>query len=564
MDRLYSYIHGVQEPYKKPTVADKIDMIEELLDNGSVYGMSVDEVLESPKSRRAVALAIAARNIHARPEIEMGDEDAEDIKATGTSYWDTEKGRQARLNSAYAMNPPSRETRAGVYTKSRHPNPKFQKSVAPPTAGYRGAEGRQSVTHVNPIETEHDFRHGPNASGKAGVGRKDYSDNKSRQKDRNVANADKILGTKDKEGYAYATNRDHARILSKLAAHADDDKKAMTHSQRAQFDREWKDAMDAKAERVHGKKQFAGNKQYDTLGTEADNVVNDYKDSLNARKTDGTLKPGMKDEIDAHNARVKHHTDLKRHLEKNPPQYKEVTLRDGKKGKVANTGFEMSPKLKYHRDLDNYKRAQARYEPAGEKPKEPKEDNRKGLDVNKRREIERSTPQVKHHDYVKAAESFDPSKDSNKLNPNVHTSNIGAVLKDLRRALLKVPDSEREVLGKAFPSKYGKGNGYNIAAALQALPKTEGIVAPIVAGAVALSGQGDSTPSTTQNAVHQDSQQQSTNRTHKRYWALEQEPITLDTSTEKPKSKAPPPNNSGGMWHDFIQDLWKGARRPKK
>lgn len=451
-------IHPRNESWK-PTVSDKIDMIETLLDTGSYCGLSINEVLDTKEARRAAALALAARELHAKPEIDdvenaanirFDAKDQEDIEYT---HHDKTKVPDAVSNSASKMVPPSNETRKTLGLTAKQTGRKDLHAEPKSTVAFRGTDPRRVATHVNPTETDKDFKQGGY----------DYTSRKTKQKERNIANAEKILGTKDKEGYGYSTNRVTPHIHAKIAAHKDDDDRAWTPSALAEYDRKWKAAHDAKAMRAHGKTQFAGNdekgQQYHDLSSKATQMTGhrgqhgEYRDNLHT-KTD----------VEAHDVRVKHYQDLDRHTKSHPPKYKDVELSGGRKGKVADTGHQASDLLKYHRELERYKTAKVRHEPVGTEPKRPNAS--KGIKVGKEKVYHE--PAVRNID-ADFNESCDCGvKPISQLNPNVHTPNIHALLQDLRTTLLRTPKTEREVMGGTFPSKYGSGN--HIMAALT-LPK---------------------------------------------------------------------------------------------
>lgn len=359
-DTLYNVLHPEHSSWRL-TLSEKIDMIEELIDSGSYCGLSVNEVLDTKEARRAAALALAARELHARPEIGYARADTalvfnkKDAADVDPSDYDKTKMPWAVSNSASKMIPPSAETRR-EYRLTAKQRGKV-KHVAPnSTVAFRGAEVRRSSTHVNPTDTRADFRRG------GGI----YTDNKDAQKERNIANAEKIIGTKGKEGYGYSTNRPVPHIHAKIAAHKDADDKAWKPGELEKYDRKWRQAVDAKAKRVHGKTQFAGNdgkgQQYHSLSRKATQisgqrgVQGEYRDNLSrAKNQNGQWMPGAKTEIDTHDERVKHY-----------------------QAKAINPQHKMSDKLKYYRELDAYKTAKVRGRPVGKLPKKP--DGRKGKD----------------------------------------------------------------------------------------------------------------------------------------------------------------------------------------
>ncbi|GBU21208.1 hypothetical protein R80B4_01097 [Fibrobacteres bacterium R8-0-B4] len=327
--------------------------------------------LDTLKSRRAAALAIAARSLHAVPELDEADwhhkvKCAHHKRATSR---DAQREGEAKYASASKLLYPDSVTRGINYKTTRHPNPRSGRGgEAPLTKAYRGRDIRQSVTHVNPVETDKDFKAG---AGEAGFGAYIGGKNKQRygknkQCGRNVANAEKILGINGKEGYGYSTGRAIPHILAKIDAYADEDKKAWTEDEKRAFDRKWKAKMDAKAQRVYGKTQFAGNDedndQYDTLSTMADSVASDYrKVLLSAAKGHSEIeadsvsyeykellsdakkhsKIGLKDEIAAHDAMVKHYKALAQ-------------------AKKFNYKYKQSDELKHYRELNQYKTDYAR------------------------------------------------------------------------------------------------------------------------------------------------------------------------------------------------------------
>jgi len=305
-------------------------------------------MLDTKESRRAVVLALAARELHAYPEIEGAEKYQEFILKLKKEYhkkrtsWDKQRLNGVEYTSASKLIYPNRTTRGINYETTRHPNPPPGRGgKAPRTKAYRGKSFMQVVTHVNPVETGVDFWSGDDP----------YFYSKYRQSMRNVANADKILGS---NGYGYSTGCAVPHILAKICAYMEEDKKDwMWDGGTREFDRKVLAELDAKAMRVYGKTQFAGNSQYEYISQEADYIqgfdrefnppYKEYRTRLLEAVREG--KKGVRDELDAHDERVKHYKALDR------------AIRSGRE-------YEMSEKLKYHRELDRYKTDIAR----GRKP----------------------------------------------------------------------------------------------------------------------------------------------------------------------------------------------------
>lgn len=447
-DRLTLGLHPLAESWK-PSLSDKIDMIEQLIDTGSCCGAYISEILDTKEARRAAALALAARELHAEPDIADAADATKERVHIRANYglsptsWDKSRVKDAVSNTASKMMPPSPLTRKAIYHTAKHyRDGKCKELQAEPksTLAFRGtdkaADPRLVPTHVNPVETGDDFVRGGDS----------HTNAKSAQKERNVTNAEKILGGKDKDGYGYSTNRVTPHIHAKIAAHAEADDRAWKEQAarggetKGQHDARWKAATDAKAMRAHGKAQFAGNdgkdQQYHALGTHADNVHNDYKDNLNAQ-----YKTYDHPEQDAHRERIEHYKNVGRH------------------------GYKQSDKLKYYRELDDYKTDKARGKPVGKPPKKPKEPRTNTLDVNASRKAAQAIPMVKDLDRIGESRERDKIPTQPCRNANAGVADVSPLLHDLRRALLrKTPCAERDALGDVFPSKYG-------AIGVMALPK---------------------------------------------------------------------------------------------
>jgi len=308
-------------------------------------------MLDTKESRRAAALALAARTRHSVPEREEARWDHNSLLEAKVRYrirhtsWDAQRLDGVESSSASKMIYPNNTTRGINYETTRHPNPpKGRGGKAPRTKAYRGRKFSQVVTHVNPVETGIDF-----FSGNSGT----YSNDKYTQSMRNVANADKICGA---DGYGYSTGRAVPHILAKICAYAEEDKKAWAIDLRNEFDRKVLAELDAKAMRVYGKTQFAGNDQsyddyddqYYALGQDADFIAANYRNRLfNDSRSDykSGARKGAKDELEAHDERVLHYRRL------------------GNAKKYGNK-YEPSEKFKYHQELNRYKTDKARgYKP---------------------------------------------------------------------------------------------------------------------------------------------------------------------------------------------------------
>jgi hypothetical protein len=483
MSNVFETVCGISEDWR-PSLSDKMDMIEILIDEGSVYGMSINEALDSKEARRAAALAIAARELHAEPAmdsvkahrsdtLQAKDKDAEEDGRDYSNRWDDIQLQHAHRQTASKMMAPDTLTR-GVNSKvCPHKNPRFHRSKHPlsPCTAYRVKSPIHRTTHVNPVETGKDYIFAGHS----------HATRKIQQDKRNAADADKILGKGGKEGYGYSTNRAIPHIQAKIAAHKEEDDKAWSHADKMKFDREWQANQDAKAMRVHGKTQFADNhKQYHTIGTVADDIPKEYADRLHKNtitykqhnhddnEKDGTEQGwGVKHEIDAHRARIHHYND-KAQAEKN------------------NRHHELSDDVKYHRERDQWKTDRARghkpgdtidmgkkwrknsktgeYEVTDEPDtrvmgKEPKPliKKRQGKDVRRKKTEDDIPDYTKDIDYIPSYESCNCVKTVDQLNPNIHTPNIDSLLRELRQSLRKTVKTENDVLSGAFPSKYGKG-----------------------------------------------------------------------------------------------------------
>jgi len=502
MDSLYRVIRNAQEPWR-PTAKETLSLVENVIDCGSADGLSINELLDSPKNRLFAKLSIAARHLQSFPSVKPTVTKEKKKADTAHAEADNENGYHHNRAVKGTINGDksrfSQKAIAASCNRSYPQNPRNTKKLEPKSSmiGYHPTERTDVLRKHDPSETEKTWiAGGKDDESRKAAYKQRHLDNKAKfrrdatpdeKEDWVKRNKEHIgRGLKDSgpppdrvytgAGYNYGGATPH--IHSKLAAHHDHDT-AWYDEHPEEWEKDtsaWLDAhkethgevpdfeaVKKHAKLVHKRHQKALDDQANGVDQKADSTNRDIHD-IRAReykrradsKENGTPYKASRAikwarAFDAsRNAGKVRKVPSDKLARKNDISDSEYEKRKGARQRNidqdARAGFLKDP------DWKPAPKGKGAGTSGDARSKWAQTHNLSKEANNIKRQIGASIGAVN----TEHCESFSESSDfKKKLNPKLNNSNIRALIGDLHAALRKSVKSDRDVLNKTFPSKYG-------------------------------------------------------------------------------------------------------------